>query len=241
MSETRASMRFPRAFLGVAAVVMAVGAYLALTAPVDAFQGVYARIMHVHVPAAWIAFLAFGITALGSIGWRIRRTRRWDRLAAASAELGVLFTGIALVTGSVWGGAVWGIYWDWADPRMATTALMFFVYLGYLALRRASPDPETAAARSSLLGIIAVVQIPLVYFSVNLFRSLHQGQSIRPDGATMPREMLIALLANLVALTIGYVALLVARIAVMRLEEAADQLPPAGRGVEAPRLEVGDA
>ena len=242
MSETATSMRPQQVFLAVAAAAMGVGAYLALTAPVDAFQGAYARIMHIHVPAAWIAFLAFGVTAAGAIGWRIRRTRPWDRVAAASAELGVLFTGIALVTGSVWGGAVWGIYWDWADPRMATTALMFFVYLGYLALRRASPDPDTAAARSSLLGIIAVVQVPLVYFSVNLFRSLHQGQSIRPDGATMPSEMLVALLVNLAALTIGYLALLWARVGVMRLEEAAAADEVAGRAVEAPRLEgVGDA
>lgn len=226
-----------RALLVLAAVVMIAGAYFAITAPVDAFQGVYARIMHIHVPSAWLAFLAFGVTAVGSVAWRLRRTRRWDRLAAASAELGVLFTGLALITGSLWGGRVWGTYWDWADPRMATTALMFFVYLGYLALRHASPDPDTAAARSSLLGIIAVVQVPLVYFSVNLFRGLHQGQSIRPDGVTMPPGMLQAMLINLVALTIVYVSLLAARMAVMRAEERSGPAEPvAGTAVIPPRL-----
>lgn len=229
-------------WLAVGAVAVTVGLVFALQAPVDAFQGEFARIMHIHVPAAWLAFLAFGITALGSVMWRLRRNRRWDRMAAASAELGVVFTGIALVTGSLWGGAVWGTYWDWADARMSTTALMFFVYLGYLALRRASPDPETAAARSSLLGIIAVIQVPLVYFSVNLFRGLHQGQSIRPDGVTMPTEMLVAMLINLAAFTILYVALLVVRTAVMRQEEAmAETAPVAGAAVVAPRLEeIGD-
>lgn len=224
------------------AAAVAVGLALAVNAPVDAFQGGYARIMHVHVPASWLAFLAFGITAVGSITWRLRRTRRWDRLAAASAELGVLFTAISLVTGSLWGGAVWGTYWDWADPRMATTAMMFFVYLGYLALRRTAPDPDTAASRASLLGIIAVIQVPLVYFSVNLFRGLHQGQSIRPDGVTMPTEMLVAMLVNLAALTLVYAALLTARMRLMRHEEETlEPEPVAGAGVERPRLEVGDA
>jgi len=236
-------MRRARTLLGLAAVAALVGLYFALRAPVDAFQGEYARIMHIHVPTAWLAFLAFGVTAFGSVMWRLRRSRRWDRLAAGSAELGVLFTGLALLTGSLWGGGVWGTYWDWADARMATTAMMFFVYLGYLALRRSSPDADTAASRSSLLGIIAVIQVPLVYFSVNLFRGLHQGQSIRPDGVTMPPEMLIAMLVNLAALTVVYVALLVARMAVLAEEELVAAVEPiAGTSVVPPRFgEVGDA
>lgn len=239
---TEVPMRRMRALLGLAGVALGVGLAFALNAPVDAFQGVYSRIMHVHVPTAWLAFFAFGVTALGSIMWRIRRTRRWDRIAAASAELGVLFTGIALITGSFWGRGVWGTFWDWADPRMATTALMFFVYLGYLALRRASPDPDTAASRSSLLGIVAVVQIPLVYFSVNLFRGLHQGQSIRPDGVTMPSGMLVAMLVNVAAFTLVYLALLAVRTHVMRWEETAlVAVPAAGQAITPPRLgEVAD-
>lgn len=137
---------------------------------------------------------------------------------------------------------MWGTYWDWADARMATTALMFFVYLGYLALRRASPDRATAAARSSLLGIIAVVQVPLVYFSVNLFRGLHQGQSIRPDGVTMPSGMLAAMLVNLAAFTVVYVALLVVRTGILRQEEESSVASSvAGAAVVSPRLEeIGD-
>src|SRR5690606_8700526 len=174
--------------------------------------------------------------------WRYRRRRPWGRRAAASAELGWVFTGLSLATGPLWGGAVWGTYWDWADPRMATTALMFFVYLGYLALRRTTDDPEAAASRSSLLGIIAVVQVPLVYFSVNLFRSLHQTQSVRPGGATMPTEMLVAMLVNLAALTVLYAALLATRMWVMKREEEVELAPAAGAGVAPPRLEeVGDA
>jgi heme exporter protein C len=120
---------------------------------------------------------------------------------------------------------------------MASTAVMFFVYIGYLALRRATPDPGMRARRSAILGAIAVVQVPLVYFSVNLFRSLHQTQSIRPDGATMPDEMVIALLVNFLAFTLLYVALTAARIEVAKVEEAkSSETVPAGDAVATPLL-----
>lgn len=209
-----------RILLATAGIAVLTGLWFAFTSPVDRLQGEFSRILNLHAPFMWVAFLAFGVTAIASIMWLIRRTPRWDRLAVASVELGVVFTATGLFTGMVWGQAVWGRAWDWADPRMASTAVMFFVYIGYLALRRAIPDPEMRAKRSALLGAIAVIQVPLVYFSVNLFRSLHQTQSIRPDGATMPREMLMALLINFVAITYLYFALLVARLDLARSEEA---------------------
>jgi heme exporter protein C len=185
----------------------------------------------------WVAFLAFGVTAVASIMWLIRKTTRWDRLGEASAETGVLFTAVGLFTGMVWGQAVWGRAWDWGDARLASTAVMFFVYLGYLALRRATPDPEMRARRSAILGVIAVVQVPLVYFSVYLFRTLHQTPSIRPDGATMPNEMLVALLVNFAAITYLFVALLMARLDVARAEEQAmADTGLAGDAVKPPRL-----
>ena len=222
-------------------VALVAGLWAAIASPPDAFQGDFVRIMYVHVPSAWLAFLAFGVTALGSVMWLIRRRDRWDRLAAASAEIGVLFTAVALFTGAIWGKPVWGTYWDWGDARMASTALMFFVYLGYLALRRATPDPVARARRSSILGVVAVVQVPLVYFSVNLWRTLHQGMTIRPDGIQMESGMLVALLVNLAAFTLLYVTLLVERTRLLRLEAEVEQaaLPAAGTAVSAPRLEPG--
>jgi heme exporter protein C len=185
----------------------------------------------------WVAFVAFGVTALGSIMWLIRRTDRWDRLASASAEVGVIFTAIGLFTGMVWGQAVWGTPWDWQDPRLMSTAVMFFVYIGYIALRNAIDDPVVRARRSAILGAIAVIQVPLVYFSVNLFRTLHQTQSIRPDGSTMPDEMLYAMLINMAAFSLVYVALLVARIEVAKIEAAARPVTAlAGEAVLPPRL-----
>lgn len=221
-----------------AAAAIGVGLWFTFTSPVDALQREYSRFINIHAPMFWIGFVAFTVTAIGSIAWLRTKKPRWDRVAASSAEIGTLFTGIGLFTGMVWGQAVWGRAWDWGDARLSTTAILFFVYLGYLALRRATPDPVARARRAAILGIVATVQIPLVYFSVNLFRTLHQTQSIRPDTATMPDEMLVALMINVVAFTLLYVALMAARIEVARLEDALEAEPAlAGEGVTRPHLE----
>ncbi len=205
----------------VTAIALGAGLVTALTSPPDRLQGDFVRILYIHVPAAWLAFLAFGVTAAGSIGWLFTGRMRWDRRAEASAEIGVMFTAVAIATGMIWGKPVWGTYWDWGDARMATTALMFFVYLGYLALRRTTTDPRLRARRSSVLGSVAVVQVPLVYFSVQLWRTLHQGLTVRPDGIQMDGAMVTALLVNLAAFTLLFVTLFAFRTALARLEEAA--------------------
>lgn len=226
-----------RALFALAAVSVIVGLYFALTAPADALQGEYSRIINVHVPSLWLAFLAFGVTAFGSLMWLWRKTSKWDRLASSSVEVGVLFTAIGLFTGMIWGNAVWGTPWDWGDWRLMTTAVMFFVYIGYMALRSAIDDPLVRARRSAILGVIAVIQVPLVYFSVNLFRTLHQTQSIRPDGSTMPEEMVTAMLVNVAAFTVLYVALMAARMDIAKVEEGKPTSEAlAGDAVEPPRL-----
>ena len=218
-------------------VALGAGLGFALISPPDLLQGDFVRILYIHVPSAWLAFLAFGVTAAGSIGWLFTRRMGWDRMAEASAETGVLFTAIALATGMLWGKPVWGAYWDWGDARLATTALMFFVYLGYLALRRTTTDPRLRARRSSVLGAIAVVQVPLVYFSVKLWRTLHQGLTIRPDGIQMDGAMVTALLVNLAAFTLLYITLLSFRMELARMEEArAAERLPAQNPVTIPRL-----
>jgi len=228
-----------RVLLGLAGVALVVGLWFALTAPADALQGEYSRIINIHVPTIWVAYVAFVVTSVGSLMWMWKKTPKWDRLAASSVEVGVLFTGISLLTGMIWGNAVWGTAWDWGDARLTTTAVMFFVYLGYLALRNSIDDPKVRAKRSAILGIIAVVQVPLTYFAVNLFRTLHQTQSIRPDGSTMPDEMIVAMMVNLGAFTLLYVALLVARIEVAVAEEAASARDTAlaGDAVKPPKLD----
>lgn len=227
-----------RVLMALAGLASAIGVVLAYSMPPDALQRTYARIINIHVPAMWVAFLAFGVTALGSILWRFTRNRRWDHLAGASAEVGVLFTVVGLITGMIWGKPVWGVYFDWADPRMASTAVLLLVYVGYLALRRATIDPDQRAARASILGIIAVIQVPLVYFSVNLMRSLHPIQTYRPGGPTMHPSMVRAMLFNVAAFTLIYVALTAARMAISRLEDAhsSRQMSAAGSAVTPPKL-----
>lgn len=222
----------------LAAVALAGGLWMALTSPPDAVQGDFVRILYIHVPSAWLAFLAFGVTAAGSLAWRLTRRQGFDDIAAASAEVGVLFTTLTLLTGSIWGRPVWGVWWSWGDARLSTTALMLFVYLGYLALRRAVEDPERRARLASVLGLVAVVQVPLVYFSVNLWRTLHQTQTIRPDGPQMDAQMVVALLVNVAAFTILYVTLVAARVRVGRAEAAATtgDEGPAGAAVGLPQL-----
>jgi heme exporter protein C len=219
---------------GTVATALIVG----LVVPADAVQGTVQRIMYAHVPSAWLAYLAFIVTLIGSVAYLATRRLRWDRLAGSSAELGVVFTGLALATGSIWGKPVWGVWWTW-DARLVLTAAMFFIYLGYLALRRAIDDPVRRAGRSAIFGIVAVVQIPLVHFSVVWWRGLHQPPTvIRPDGPQMDPPLLFALLMAVVAFTVVYAALLRRRIELSDLEDrlsaAAVDEPVAGSAVSAP-------
>ena len=229
--------------LSVTAVgALAIGFAFAMAAPPERIQGEFAKIMFVHVPSAWLAFLAFGVTAVGGIAWLITKTPRWDRIAASSAEIGVFFTALALLTGMIWGYPVWGTFWDWSDARMMSTAIMFFVYLGYLALRRSVPDPETRARRSAILGIIAFIQVPLVYLSVTLFRTLHQGATVVRADAPIDPVFFRALMINLGAFTVVYLAFMAWRTRLARLEDEVEELEAitdfemAGSGITAPEL-----
>lgn len=204
-----------RIVVGTAAIAaVLVGLWLGATSPPDALQGDFVRIMYVHVPSAWIAFLAFGVTAVASAGWLATHRTRWDHIAVASAEVGVTFTGLSLFGGMMWGKPVWGTYWAWGDPRMTATATMFLVYIGYLLLRRAVPGSTVRANRAAVFGLVAVIQVPLVYFSVRLWRTLHQGMTIEPGGIHMDGSMLRALLWNLVVFMGIYVGLTALRIRV---------------------------
>jgi len=225
----------------VAAVAVALSLFRSMTVAADVTQGDVQRIMYVHVPSAWLAFLAFAVTVVGSVGWLRTRDRRWDRLAASSAEIGVVFTGLAILAGMIWARPVWGQFWTW-EPRLVTTALLFFIYLGYLALRRAVIDPEQRARRSAIMGIVAFIQIPIVYESVNWWRSLHQTSSRN----SIDTPLRVTLLLGVVAFTFVYAALLQRRLELARLEEELeirhlDSSPEvAGAGITAPALSTGE-
>lgn len=182
--------------------------------PADFQQGESVRIMYAHVPAAWVAYLAFVTTAVtsGISLARRHRTLGFDRVAGASAEVGVLFMGLALVTGSLWGRLTWGTFWQW-DPRLTTTLFLFVTYVGYLAVRNIDTDPHRRAKRSAVLALLAVLEIPLVHFSVVLWRSLHQEASVlNTDGdVRLDDMMLFTLFSSVIAFTLVFVWLVMHR------------------------------
>lgn len=189
--------------------------------PPDASQGNVQRLMYVHVPAAWLAYLSFFVVFVASIAYLVTKRIRWDRLAAASAEVGVLFTLLTIVIGSLWGKPIWGTYWTW-DPRLTTTAIMLLVYLGYLAVRRLSDSPTRRARWSAVIGIVGFADIPIVQLSVTWWRSLHQGPTFKLAGnSTIAPIMAWTLMLGVVAFTILYCYLIALRLRVGRLEERA--------------------
>jgi heme exporter protein C len=202
----------------LAVAVIGASLYRSMTVAADVTQGDVQRIMYVHVPSAWLAFLAFMVTMVGSVAWLRTKEQKWDRVAASSAEIGVVFTGLAIAAGMIWAKPVWGQFWTW-EPRLVTTALLFFIYLGYLALRRAVIDPVQRARRAAIMGIVAAVQIPIVYYSVNWWRSLHQPSSAR----SIDTPLRITLLLGVVAFTFAYSVMLRRRLELARLEEELDE------------------
>jgi heme exporter protein C len=203
------------AALGLAAgLVMAFG-----VAPREATQGNVQRIMYLHVPTVLVAYLAFAIVFVASIAYLWRRDAGADRLAHASAEVGVLFTGITIAAGAIWGKPTWGTWWTW-DARLTSVAILFVMYLGYLLLRGMIEDRERGARYAAVLGIIAALDVPLVHFSVYWWRTLHQPPSmLKPGPAAMPEGILTALLVNVVAFTLLYAYFVAKRVMVLRREQ----------------------
>ena len=161
----------------VAIFLIAVGSVLGLAVlPADALQGEVQRLLYVHVPVAWVMMLAFFVVFLMSILYLVQRRLKWDLLAVSAAELGVLAAVLTLILGTLWGRPTWGIWWAW-DPRVTTTALLVPSYTGYLVVRSMTEDPDRRARWAAVIGLIAFVQVPIVYLSVFWWRSLHQPPS----------------------------------------------------------------
>jgi heme exporter protein C len=190
--------------------------------PADRDQDEAVRIMYVHVPTIWLAYLAFVVTAFASAMYLFRRTHSlgWDRLAGASAEIGVAFMAVTLAVGAMWGRLTWGVFWQW-DARLTTTALLFVTYIGYLAVRRLGGTHHQRAKRSAVLGLLAVLEIPLVHWSVRLWRSLHQEATVLDTDGDIDMDglMLFSLFVGVVAFTLLYVWLVLHRTRTMSMED----------------------
>lgn len=209
--------------LGIAAgACVAIGLYLGLVAaPPDAVQGEVQRIMYLHVPSILTAYVAFTVTFVASILYLWKRDLRADAVAASSAEVGVVFTGITLATGSIWGKSTWGVWWTW-DARLTLTAILFTIYVGYLMLRAFAEEPQAAARYGAVLAILGFLDIPLNHLAVQWWRTLHQPSSLlRPGGPSVDTALLVPLLVNLVGLMLVYAYYLHGRIRLERMRQRA--------------------
>src|SRR5712691_3910330 len=211
-----------RRWLGIAAAAaFVVASVMALFwAPTDAVQGDVYRILYVHVPSAWLAYLAFVVVFIASLGWLWTKRPVFDAVAVASAEIGVLFTGLALVAGSIWAKPTWGVWWTW-EPRLVTTAVMFAMYVGYLLLRGLETDFARRATRAAILGVIFVIDVPIVHLSVLWANSLHQLPTVLRAGGSpaLDSSMLLTLMVSLGAYTLIYAYFMTARISLERARQ----------------------
>jgi heme exporter protein C len=219
--------RIVRRGLGLSAVGVAglAGVYLlALNfTPVEARQGLAQKIFYVHVPAAWSALLAFSLVGIASMLYLWLQDPRLDRFAAASAEVGVVFSGIMLTTGPIWAKPIWGTWWTW-DARLTLTLFLFFLFVGYLALRAAVHDPVERARFSAVVGILGMLLVPFIHLSVYLFRTLHpQPIVLKPSAPSLPPEMLRTLLISTAVFTLIYFGFVTARYGLALAEEIREE------------------
>jgi heme exporter protein C len=185
-------------------------------------QGDTMRLIYVHVPTAFSMYIPFTLTFVGSLLWLVRKSVWWDTLAGAAAEVGVLLTACCLVTGSLWGRPTWGTYWDW-DPRLTSTAMMFLMYLGYLAVRRIPADRAVRNRRSAVVGLAAFVNVPIVHFAVDWWRSLHQDATIGTLDVKIEGLQSFTLYLGLFTVLLATVWLLVHRFRLAWLDDQAEE------------------
>ena len=185
-------------------------------------QGIAQRIFYVHVPAAWTSFLAFGLAALFSGMYLWLRDERLDRAAVSAAEGGMVFATIMLTTGPLWGKIAWGTYWTWA-PRLTLTLLLWFIFLGYFLVRSSTENPENCKRHAAVVAIVGALDIPFIHLSVIWFRSLHpEPVVIKPEGPTLPGDMLTTLLMSLGAFTVLFLGLFLLRYSLENLRSELD-------------------
>ncbi len=194
-----------------------------LYAPTESEMGEVQRIFYFHVGAAWNAFLAFLVVFLAGIVYLTTGKRRWDHLAAASAEVGVIFTTIVLCTGPIWAKPVWNTWWPWGDPRVMTTLVLWLIYVSYLILRNSLPDGEKKYRYCAVFGVIGFLDVPIVWFSIRLWRTIHPVV-ITKSGAQLAPEMFQVLMVSVATFTLFYVLLLMLRMALRLNSSVTDEL-----------------
>jgi len=205
-------------FAAAAAVLAVAGLYVGFfVAPTDFQQGESYRIIFIHVPSAWMAmFLYVAMAFWAGVGLAFN-TRLSAMMASAIAPTGALMAFIALWTGALWGRPTWGAYWVW-DARLTSTLILLFLYLGFIALHAAIDDPRRADKAAAVLALVGVVNVPIIYFSVQWWNTLHQGASIKPGGTTMAAPMLAGMLLMVFAFWMYAIAAVLVRVRAILLE-----------------------
>ena len=198
--------------------------YMALIyAPTELTQGPAQRIFYIHIGSAIITYVAYAVTCVASIAYLWRRGEAWDMLARASAEVGLLLNTILLLSGAIWGKAIWGTWWSW-DARLTSTLILWFIYAGYLMLRAYGGNTPQIARSAAVVGIIGVIDIPIINQSVRWWRTLHPAPIVERANPALPPEMLQAMFVALLTFLILYAFLTVQRFRVEQLSASVGQL-----------------
>ncbi len=192
-------------------------------APEDALQGPVQRIFYFHVPMAWVGMLAFVVLTVASIGGLIRRDERWDWVARAAAEIGTVFITLALVSGAIWGKPIWGTWWVW-DPKLTATLILWFIYVGYLMMRNYMGRTPDSARIGAVLAVVGVIDVPIIYLSVQWWRGQHPTAMIGVPEAALPPSAVLTLMVALVTFTLLYSFLMIQVYQLQRLQTLAQRL-----------------
>jgi len=213
----------------VTAALFAVALYLVLFyAPREAVMGEVQRVFYFHVAAGWVGMLAFLITAIAGVIYLARGDRRWDRLAVSSVEIGVVFTFVNIVSGSIWARPMWNTWWTW-DPRLVTATVMELVYIAYMLLRQGIEDPDRRARFGAVYAIVGFLSVPLTFLSIRLFRTIHpvvigSGDPTAQGTFDMTPRMLQSFMFSLLTFTFVYATLLWHRVRLEGLHQQIEQL-----------------
>ncbi|MBO8168599.1 MAG: cytochrome c biogenesis protein CcsA [Thermoanaerobacteraceae bacterium] len=200
-------------------VLVLVALYMSfIYAPIERVMGYVQKIFYFHVASAWNAFFAFFIVFIASIIYLITRNMRWDTIAKVSAEIGVVFTTIVLVTGPIWGRAAWNTWWTW-EPRLTTTLILWFIYLAYVLIRASGMETQKKATLAAVFGIIGFIDVPIVFFAIKWWGAKAHPLVFGESGGGIHPQMLHALIASVIAFTFLYFYMLQKGILIEQAEE----------------------
>ncbi|MFC2014768.1 cytochrome c biogenesis protein [Chloroflexota bacterium] len=203
--------------LGVGFVLMVVSLYLVFVyVSTEREMGIVQRIFYLMVPVAWLALLSFFVVFIGSIFYLVKKENKWDTLAHSSAEIGIVFTTLAMVSGSIWAKPIWGVWWDWGTPRLTSTLILWFIFLAYFMVRSFAKEESQGARFAAVVGIVGFIDTPIIILATTLWRGMHPGPLIFQGG--LAPDMSLTLMGGIIAFTVLYFVLLIQRVSMKNIE-----------------------